>query len=66
MLDPKIDITCPSCARKFQQPISRLKNNAVITCPGCHKPITIKGGTDQAVAALDRLDKALKGLGKRR
>lgn len=64
MLDPKLSITCPKCRRKFQKPLSGLKNNASVPCPFCRNPgKVVGGGSDKAVSALKALDKSLRNLG---
>ena len=65
MLDPKIDLTCPGCGRKFQQALSRLKKNARIPCPGCHQAITIEGdGANKVSGALQGMSNLFKKGGR--
>lgn len=65
MLDPDIELDCPSCRRKFKQRVSRLKEHARIACPACGQVITIKGrGGDETAAALKKIEDAFRKLGK--
>src|SRR5208283_4290509 len=37
-----LDLTCPTCGRKFQATTKRLMNNLTVTCPGCDMEIDVQ------------------------
>lgn len=45
------DITCAGCGTRFAKNVSWLKNNSVVPCPGCGKPIHVRRYKAQAGAA---------------
>lgn len=66
----KLDITCPACGAKFTEKLGRLKNDPVLDCPHCKKPIRfeaaeLRRGIKQAEDALANLERVFKGVGKR-
>lgn len=65
----KIDLQCPSCSRKFQEAIGRLKRDPTVRCPSCQQHIKIEAsdlrkGLSGADAALTQFEQSLKRLGK--
>lgn len=64
-----ITIACPSCGKKFDEKIGRLKRDPNLTCPGCQTTITVdaaklRSGIQSAQKSLDRFGRALQKLGK--
>lgn len=65
----RISLTCPQCAKKFEETIGRLKNNPKVVCAGCGTTIQIEADElRRSVASvqkqMDALGKALGNLGK--
>lgn len=59
----QIDITCPSCSRKFKERLGRLQNNPLLRCPGCGAEIQINaGGPGGLRTGLQKIDNAFSGL----
>jgi DNA-directed RNA polymerase subunit RPC12/RpoP len=62
-----ITLTCPTCKKKFDEKIGRLKKNPTLTCPGCKGAIQIKAdelrrATDTVQKSLDKLTASLGNL----
>ena len=69
--DSRIELTCPSCSRKFSERLGKLKANPKLTCPGCGQAIAIdasglNAGLKQADKSVADLRRTLGGLGKKR
>ena len=60
-----ITLTCPTCKKKFDEKIGRLKQNPTLTCRGCKALITIDANQlRRDIDAIEkRLNKALSGFG---
>jgi len=44
-----LDLTCPTCGRKFQETTKRLMNNLTVTCPGCDTEIDVQFRDEQGL-----------------
>lgn len=64
--DQLFKLSCPSCGKKFEERIGRLKNNPDIPCPGCTTIIRINA--DQLRQRIKVVEHSLaefkRGLGK--
>lgn len=64
-----IDITCPSCGKKFGEKIGRVKHSPTLDCPGCRRQIKLEAhelrrSIDAIQKSLDKLGRSLGKLGK--
>ena len=60
----EMEITCPSCGRKFKQRVEEMRPGKSRTCPGCGTQINFTGDDGRkAQKGLDDLEKSLKKLG---
>lgn len=65
----RLDIPCPECGQKMNEPIGRLKHDANLTCPKCKTAFRIdaeqlRSGIKTIEKSLDDLRKTLRKLGK--
>jgi transcription elongation factor Elf1 len=65
----KLAFDCPGCGKKIEETIGRLKRSPTLTCRHCGAETAVDAkelakGLDSTNAALAKLEKSLKGLGK--
>ncbi len=64
-----VTLTCPSCGKKFDEKIGRLKHDPTLTCPGCLQPVRIEAeqlrrGIQSVQESLNKLTRTLGKIGK--
>ena len=64
-----IEIPCPSCGKKLNEQIGRVKRSPTLTCPGCRQSFTLDAHQLRRVLesvqkAADQLGRSLGNLGK--
>ena len=52
--DRKLPLTCPGCAKRFEQTVGRLKADKKVLCPGRRQSIEI-----ESVAVVEQVDKRI-------
>ena len=64
-----IEIPCPSCGKKLNEQIGRVKRSPTLTCPGCRQSFALDANQlrrvlESAQKAADQLGRSLGKLGK--
>jgi DNA-directed RNA polymerase subunit RPC12/RpoP len=49
-----VELTCPTCTRKFTASVGALNENPRVACPGCTQPILVP--TEQIRAAIKAIE----------
>lgn len=60
----EVDISCPSCKRKFKQRLGDMRPGNTRKCPGCGKVLHFDGDDmSKTQRAVDDLERELKKIG---
>ena len=62
----RVPLECPHCRQKFDESLSRLKDDPTLTCPACGGSIHVntRGTANDVSDRLDELERTLHDFGK--